>query len=266
MLHVLTESAVPPPPLVDACRQLHQRCKDAQALVPALRGLDRSTALRLLPALLELQPEQLRPALGRLVTSPPTPPAAEGSAAQRQAAVVSPEELLSALHLLDHSRDPALLKRMMQAVTVAISSPQLFPPESLAACISQLLTRVPLPQLFMRTVIQSVAAAPHLRQFVGGILRQVGSAAGLLWLHDMDGSASRTAQHWLGCLKLHRILPDNVLSFIAKLIRTAVLSCNAACGKTSVEGRHAMEGVAHVRATAGARVLPRAPQLASRCA
>lgn len=173
MLHVLTDAAVPPPPLVDACMQLHRRCRDAQALVPALRGLDRGTALRLLPALLELQPEQLRPALGRLVTSLPVAAAAEGSAARLQPPVVSPEELLSALHLLDHSRNPALLKHMMQAVTVAISSPQLFPPESLAACISQLLTRVPLPQLFMRTVIQSVAAAPRLRPFVGGILRQV---------------------------------------------------------------------------------------------
>lgn len=195
MLHVLTEVAVPPPPLVDACLQLHQRSKSAQALVPALRGLDRSSALRLLPALLELQPEQLRPALGRLVTSPPAPPAAEGSAARPSPPVVSPEQLLSQLHLLDHSRDPALLKRMMQAVTVAISSPQLFSPESLAACISQLLTRVPLPQLFMRTVIQTVAAAPHLRPFVAGILRQVGNSA----CFSYGGMGACAAALCLGC-------------------------------------------------------------------
>lgn len=185
MLHVLTEAAPPPPLLVAACLQLHERSGDARALVPALRGLDRAGALRLLPALLTLQPEQLRPALARLVAPlMPPPPAAQAPAPALPAqpappqqplapAVLSPAELLSALHTLDHSADPGLLRRMMQGVTVAVSSPALFPPEALAACISQLLTRVPLPQLFMRTVIQTVAAAPRLRPFVVGVMRQV---------------------------------------------------------------------------------------------
>jgi len=43
----------------------------------------------------------------------------------------------------------------------------------LATTINQLLTRVPLPQLFMRTVIQSLAAAPRLRPFVVGVLNQL---------------------------------------------------------------------------------------------
>lgn len=198
MLHVLTEAAVPPPGLVRACLQLHERCKDARVLVPALRGLERSSALRLLPALLDLQPEQLRPALQRLVAPLPSSVPAGGSDAGQQdqpaaPAVVSPEELLSALHTLDHSRDAGLLRKMMQGVTVCISSPALFPPEALAACISQLLTRVPLPQLFMRTVIQTVAAAPRLRAFVVGVLRQV--SLGQTWLamqvalHKEGGSA-----------------------------------------------------------------------------
>lgn len=185
MLHVLTETAVPPPGLVGACLQLHERCKDARALVPALRGLERSAALRLLPALLELEPEQLRPALQRLVAPLPAPASAGSNEAAQQeqvaaAAVVSPEEVLSALHTLDHSHDAGLLRKMMQGVTVCISSPALFPPEALAACINQLLTRVPLPQLFMRTVIQTVAAAPRLRAFVVGVLRQVIQALGCL--------------------------------------------------------------------------------------
>ena len=179
-LHVLTEAAIPPQLMVTACLQLYDSCKDARALVPALRGVDRATALRLLPALLDLQPEQLRPALQRLV-APLAAAIVAGSGGEQAAsmapvaapAVVSPAELLSALHTLDHSRDSSLLRKMMQGVTVCISSPALFPPESLAACISQLLTRVPLPQLFMRTVIQTVAAAPRLRTFVVGILRQV---------------------------------------------------------------------------------------------
>ena len=248
MLHVLTEAAVPPPPLVDACLHLHQQCGDARALVPALRGLDRAAALRLLPPLLELQPEQLRPALARLVA--PLPAAQGGEAAAPpppRPPPVSPEELLSALHLLDAGRDPALLRRSMQAVTVAISSPQLFPPEALAACISQLLTRVPLPQLFMRTVIQTVAAAPHLRNFVAGILRQARWVA-------RGGSAARP---WLAARLLW--LPPAAL--LMTLLPRPLLP-PAAGGQASVEGRDAVEGLAHVRAAAGARLLPRTAQSA----
>lgn len=142
MLHVLTEAAVPPALLVTACLQLYDSCKDARALVPALRAMDRVTALRLLPALLDLQPELLRPALQRLVA--PLPAAAGGDGQQSRPAIVSPEELLSALHTLDNSHDASLQRKTIQAVTVCISSPALFPPEALAACINQLLTRVPL--------------------------------------------------------------------------------------------------------------------------
>ena len=174
MLHVLTEATAPPQLLAVACLQLYSSCRDARVLLPALRGLDRATALRMLPALLDLQPEQLRPALQRLVVPLA---AALGPGGQEQPsvpAVLSPEELLSALHTLENSQDIFLLRKIMQAITVCISSPALFPPESLAACINQLLTRVPLPQLFMRTVIQTASAAPRLRAFVISVLRQVG--------------------------------------------------------------------------------------------
>lgn len=219
MLHVLTEAAVPPPGLVRACLQLHERCKDARVLVPALRGLERSSALRLLPALLDLQPEQLRPALQRLVAPLPSSVPAGGSDAGQQdqpaaPAVVSPEELLSALHTLDHSRDAGLLRKMMQGVTVCISSPALFPPEALAACISQLLTRVPLPQLFMRTVIQTVAAAPRLRAFVVGVLRQLA-----------DKQIWKDATQWKGWLMCtQQTIPDSfpaLLSLPADVLGTA---------------------------------------------
>ena len=197
MLHVLTEAAVPPPLMVTACLRLYDSCKDARVLVPALRGVDRATALRLLPALLQLTPEQLRPALQRLVAPVPSAPGGSVDEQQQlqQPAAVSPEELLSALHTLDHSRDASLLRKMMQAITVCISSPALFPPEALAACISQLLTRVPLPQLFMRTVIQTVAAAPRLRGFVVGILKQVRRLAGLLGAQSV-GLKLRQRWHW----------------------------------------------------------------------
>eukprot|EP00887_Chlorella_sp_A99_P000002 scaffold16.g2.t1 len=177
MLHVLTDTAVPPQPLVAACLQLHSTCGDPRALVATLPGMERATVLRLLPALLDLPPEALRGALQRLVAPLPAPAAGQQGATVPPPAPApfSPVEVLTALHTLDLSRDPKLLRKAMQAVTVCLSSPELFPPESLAASISALLTRVPLPQLFMRTVIQTLAAAPRLRAFVVGVLGQLAS-------------------------------------------------------------------------------------------
>lgn len=98
----------------------------------------------------------------------PDPLAAARSAASKEAA----------LH--DPGADPtAALRKAMAGITSCINRPDLFPPEALAAAISQLLTRVPLPQLFMRTVIQTLAAAPRLRPFVAGVLKQL--AARQVW-------------------------------------------------------------------------------------
>ena len=152
MLHVLTETAIPPQPLVAASLSLHSATGDARVLVPALPGMQKSMVLQLLSALLDLPPEVLRVALQRLVA--PLGGAEASSSGQQAAelsagepALFSPVEILTALHTLDYSRDPKLLRKAMQAVTVCLSSPTLFPPETLAAAINALLTRVPLPQV-----------------------------------------------------------------------------------------------------------------------
>lgn len=194
MVGVLTEGVLPPPPLVAACLQLHASSKDPRALPPALPALDRGAALRLMPALLELPAEALRSALRRLVTALPP----------QRAAAFSPPELLAALHTLDHSQDPKLLRHMMTAVTVCMSSPELFTPETIAAAVSQLLTRVPLPQLFMRTVIQSVAAAPRLRPFLLGVLSQLVSKQ--IW------NDSTQWKGWVMCAQ--QLAPDSFQAWL----------------------------------------------------
>lgn len=149
MLHVLTDTAVPPQPLVAACLAVHASSRDPRTLVPALPGMDKAAVLRLLPSLLELPPEALRRALARLVA--PLPALEEGNAADAPlpgVAPFSPVEILTTLHTLDVSREPGLLRRVMQGVTVCLSSPAFFPPEALAATINGLLIRVPLPQVW----------------------------------------------------------------------------------------------------------------------
>ena len=167
MVYVLAEGCVPPQQLVAACLQLFRSTGDPRALPPALPGMERSAALRMLGPLLDLQPDALKSALQRLVA-----PLA-GPGGEQLPALLGASEVLAALHMLEGVSEPAMLGKMKQGIAVCLSSPMLFPPEALAATINQLLTRVPLPQLFMRTVIQTLPAAPKLRGFVVGVLRQV---------------------------------------------------------------------------------------------
>lgn len=166
MVYVLTETAPPPPALVAVGLQLFERCRDPRVLPPLLPAMEKAAVLRLLPAVLELPPEALKEALRRLVTPQPGAPRGE-------APLFAPSELLVALHTLDTSADPGLLRRVMAAVTACINSRDLFGHEALAAAISQLLTLARLPQLFMRTVIQSLGADRRLRPFVCRTLAQL---------------------------------------------------------------------------------------------
>ncbi len=173
MLGVLTQSGTGTPPsmLVNACMQLYKSSSDSRVLAPVLPGMDRSMVLKLLPSILDLPAETLKQTIARLVSD------TDGAAAAK--AVFSPSEFLAALHTLDTSADASIIRKSMVAIHICISSPELFPAEVLATTINQLLTRSQLPPLFMRTVIQSLAAAPRLRPYVVGVLGQL--AAKQVW-------------------------------------------------------------------------------------
>lgn len=172
MLNILTENSMPPPTLVASCLQLFSISKDPRALIPALPALDRATATQLLPAAIDVPQSSVKTVITRLCTRLP-------SASKTVAPPFSPSELLAALHGSELSKDAALLRKSIGAIQVCLSSPEIFTQEALAATINQLLTRVPLPQLFMRTVIQTLAAAPRLRLFIVGVLGQL--AAKQIW-------------------------------------------------------------------------------------
>jgi symplekin len=186
MLGVLTQSETPPTMLVNACMQLYKSNKDSRVLAPVLPGMDRTMALKLLPSILDLPTETLKKTISRLTTSPggvsdggDAAAAAPAAAASTAKALFSPSEFLAALHTLETGGDASILRKSMAAIHICITSPELFSAEELARTINQLLTRSQLPQLFMRTVIQSLAAAPRLRSYVVGILGQL--AAKKVW-------------------------------------------------------------------------------------
>ena len=191
MVEVLTGSIVPPPLLVSACLQLFEKTQNPKILPAVLPGMDKTAVLRMLPKVLSLSSEGLRSAVGRL-TMPLQALKEEGVGAVTTTtatpiqvptpALFDAAEILAALLLIDHEGDKELLKRMVAALTVFINSPDLFPPEALAAAINQLMTRVPLPALFMRAVIQTLAAAPRLKAFIVNILTQLVTKQ--IWLQD----------------------------------------------------------------------------------
>lgn len=183
MLGVLTQSGTPPSMLVNACMQLYKSSKDSRVLAPVLPGMDRATVLKLLPSILDLPTETLKQTIARLTTSGGGGGGADGGAATAAStaakALFSPSEFLAALHTLETGGDASIIRKSMAAIHICISSPELLSAEELARTINQLLTRSQLPPLFMRTVIQSLAAAPRLRSYVVGILGQL--AAKQVW-------------------------------------------------------------------------------------
>lgn len=163
MVKVLAKPRISILPLRTLCLKLYSKHKDPRIVVPVLSKLERNEILSLLPDLLHLPIEDLKEAIKGLVEIQSETGLPKFSAA----------EILGLLHTLDVSKDESLLRKLMYAIQICIADRSMFPEEALAATINQLSTRTPLPQLFMRTVLQTLAAAPKLKSFVVSVLSQL---------------------------------------------------------------------------------------------
>ena len=185
---------------------------DARYLPCALAGLPKQEALALLPRLVWLEQAPLRAALNRLLAPSSAALAAGGDAAAAMARLVPAAELLEALATVDGAAaafapteegggmeeaaaaavsttsaaaasaasSKAALARARKAVDAALALPgNAFGPSELAAALSRLMVRSPLPQLFFRVLLQAQAAAPSLRPFVVDVLGQTARRGGL---------------------------------------------------------------------------------------
>ena len=194
---------------------------DARYLPCALAGLPKHEALALLPRLVWLEQAPLRAALSRLLA--PSAAVAGGDAAA--ARLVPAAELLEALATVDGAAaafapteeggagegaptaasaaapaptataaaSKAALVRARKAVDAALALPgNAFGPTELAAALSRLMLRSPLPQLFFRVLLQAQAAAPSLRPFVVDVLGQTARRGGL-WPESGEGAAAAGA-------------------------------------------------------------------------
>ncbi|GLI67882.1 hypothetical protein VaNZ11_012173 [Volvox africanus] len=164
MLHALTEKDLPPGRLVDACKAWYAASGDPRVMVPVAFTLSRRDVISMLPVMLRsLQP----PVLKRLYR-------ALASKHGEVESLFSAHELLLVLHRdLDPMRDGVPLKSLMSAVDLALHSPEIFPQPVMLSAIRSMEGLVPLPRMFMRTVIQALKAAPRMRLDVAQLLERL---------------------------------------------------------------------------------------------
>ncbi|XP_059481472.1 symplekin [Neocloeon triangulifer] len=164
VIHILTEKSPPSTELVNRVRDLyHSRVSDVRFLIPVLNGLTKKEVIGALPKLISLNPVVVKEVFNRLLGTH-----SEGSS---YTSPLTPAELLIALHNIDTTK--ADMKTIMKATSLCFAEQQAYTQEVLAVVMQSLMEQSPLPTLFMRTVIQSLALYPRLIGFIMNILQRL---------------------------------------------------------------------------------------------
>ncbi|CAL9768772.1 unnamed protein product [Musa acuminata subsp. burmannicoides] len=163
VLETLTEESTPSSDLIVVVKHLYEtKLKDAAILIPMLSSFSKDEVMPIFPRLVNLPLEKFQAALARIL---------QGSAHTGPA--LTPAEVLIAIHDIDPQKDGVALKKITDACTACFEQRIVFTQHVLAKSLSHLVEQVPLPLLFMRTVIQAIDAFPSLVDFVMGILSKL---------------------------------------------------------------------------------------------
>ncbi|KAK8623473.1 hypothetical protein V6N13_118357 [Hibiscus sabdariffa] len=180
VLQILTQETTPPPDLVATVKHLYEtKLKDATILIPMLSSLSKNEVLPIFPRLVDLPLEKFQLALAHIL---------QGSAHTGPA--LTPAEVLVAIHDIVPEKGGPPLKKITDACSACFEQRTVFTQQVLAKALNQLVDQVPLPLLFMRTVIQAIDAFPTLVDFVMEILSKLVSKQ--IW---------RMPKLWVGFLK-----------------------------------------------------------------
>ncbi|CAE7301416.1 SYMPK [Symbiodinium sp. CCMP2456] len=138
----------------EAVVRLYKETQNPRLLVPVFDMLDRNTLLDFLPSVLQLEADLVTDAF-RLVICARSPP-------------LSVTELLTELHHINSPGENIVpIQSSMQALNIVFGMRDQFDPKVYGIVIQSLVEEPgPLPQLFMRTVIQVVKELPRLSDFV----------------------------------------------------------------------------------------------------
>ncbi|KAK4742577.1 hypothetical protein SAY87_000578 [Trapa incisa] len=164
VLQTLTDGTVPSPELIQTVRKLYDsKMTDIEILMPILPFLHEDEVLSMFPQLVNLPSEKFQSALLHILT---------GSSSHGDPPV-SAAGILIAIHGIDPDRDGIPLKKVTDACNICFELRQLFTQQVLAKVLNQLVEQIPLPLLFMRTVLQSIGAFPGLVEFIIDILSRL---------------------------------------------------------------------------------------------
>lgn len=181
ILQTLTEDSNPSADLVAAVKQLYDtKLKDASILIPLLPSFPKEEVLPIFPRLVDLPLEKFQDALARIL---------QGTAHTGPA--LTPTEVLIAIHDINPEKDKVALKKVTDACTACFEQRTVFTQQVLEKSLNQLVDRIPIPLLFMRTAIQALDAFPALVDFVMGILSRLVNKQ--IW---------KMPKLWVGFLKL----------------------------------------------------------------
>ncbi|XP_026660999.2 symplekin isoform X2 [Phoenix dactylifera] len=163
VLQTLTDGVVPSQDLISSVKKLyHSKFQDVDILIPVLSFLSKDEILPIFPQIVNLPLDKFQAGLTRMLQgSPHTGPC------------LSPPEILIAIHGIDPEKDKIPLKKVMDACSACFEQQNVFTQQVLAKVLNQLVEQIPLPLLFMRTVIQAIGVFPALVDFVMEILSRL---------------------------------------------------------------------------------------------
>ncbi|KAL3027390.1 hypothetical protein AAZX31_03G049800 [Glycine max] len=163
VLQTLTDGTIPSKDLICTVKRLHDsKLKDAEFLIPILPFLSNDEVMPIFSHIVNLPLEKFQAALGRIL---------QGSS--QSGPVLTPAEVLIAIHGIDPEKDGIALKKVTDACNACFEQRQTFTQEVLARVLNQLVEQIPPPLLFMRTVLQAIGAFPTLVDFIMGILSRL---------------------------------------------------------------------------------------------
>lgn len=206
VLQTLTEGASPSRDLISALSRLYSsKLKDAEILIPVLSCLSKEEVLAIFPQIVNLPAEKFQAALARLLQGLP-----------QTETSVTPAEILISIHAIDPDKDGVPLKKVMEACSACFEQRHLFTQQVLAKVLNQLVEQIPLPLLFMRTVIQAISVYPALVEFVMEILSRLVNKQiwrfPKLWVGFLKCAMQTTPQSFSVLLQLPATQLENALS------------------------------------------------------
>ncbi|KAK9699144.1 hypothetical protein RND81_08G155600 [Saponaria officinalis] len=201
VLHTLTEGKVPSAELIFTIKKLYElKMKNVEILFPILSSLPKEECsayqiLRVFPQVVNLPQEKFQAALSRLLQgSTPSGP------------LLTPAEVLIAIHSIDPDKDGIPLKKVTDACNSCFERKQIFTQQVIAKVLNHLVEQIPLPLLFMRTVLQAIGAFPALVDFIMEILSRLVNKQ--IW---------KNPKLWVGFLKCAQLTQPHSFNVLLQL-------------------------------------------------